>query len=410
MNSGFAAFYSLILILGIVCATTASISFVVNKQQKAIKNVVRSSQSYYSTEAGVEDALLRLVTGKKWSNPILLEVGTGLASTTISDDIGGQRNIISQGNVSDRIRKIEVISRISVEEENFYYAAQVGDNGIVMQNNSQIRGNVFSNGSILASGLASATGTVIVAKDENQISGLEVGKNAKVYTCQNSEIKSTLTCVINKGCTAQTIEALTEEISPLNPPISTLTIQGWKKEASDGGTIGYLHLSGSQTLSLGPKKIEGNLLLENQAKLTITGTIWVTGDIHLQNSAILELASDYGSNSGVIITDEEILLENNVITRGSSQKESYLMLLSTSPSLELGDPAIEMKNNAQSDILYTSRGAISLINSANLRSIYATKLFLQNNVVLSYEVGLESVEFFSGPSRGWKVISWKEIE
>lgn len=409
-KNGFAALYLTVLILAVILAFSVSISILTFGQQKISQNITKSSQAYYASEAGIEDALLRLSKKMKWVNSYNLNVGSASTTIEISDIIGSSRTITSRGNFLNRIRKVAVTYEVSSEKISFYYGAQVGDGGIEMKDNSQIRGNVFSNGSILASGGALTTGTVIVARNGNKIEGLNVGEDAKVYQCINSKIDKILTTADNQGCTASTIQSLTEEISPIDMPISTSTIQKWKDEAADGGTQGSLSLSGDQTLSLGPKKIEGDLLIQNQAKLIMTGTIWVTGNINLKNNAILELDSGYGSEGGVIIADGSILVQNNVIARGSGQEGSYLMLLSTNSSLDPSNPAIEMKNNAQVDILYSSNGLINLINNANLRSICAYKLLLQNNVVLTYEVGLENTSFSSGPGGGWKVTSWKEIE
>jgi len=350
-----------------------------------------------------------LVKKMNWSSPYNLKVGNATATVEISDVISGSRTITSTGNSLNRIRKIQVGYAISNQQVSFHYATQVGDGGIEMKNNSRIIGNVFSNGSILAQDLASASGTTIVARNGNKISGLIVKEDAKVDICENSNIEKTLTCATNNGCTALNSEVLTGEITPRDMPISSSTIQGWKDEAASGGVISSLNLSGSQVLKLGPKKIEGDLLIENQAKLTMTGTIWVTGNIHLKNNSILELDSEY-AGSGVIIADGSILLENNVISRGSGQEGSYLMLLSTNSSLDPSNPAIKMQNNAKVDVIYTSDGLIQLLNNADLRSICAYKLLLENNVTLTYEVGLEDTSFSSGPGGGWEVTSWKEIE
>jgi len=408
-KNGFAAFYLTVLILAVILAISVSISILTFGQQKISQNITKSSQAYYTSEAGVEDALLRLVKKMNWSSPYNLKVGNATATVEISDVISGSRTITSTGNSLNRIRKIQVGYAISNQQVSFHYATQVGDGGIEMKNNSRIIGNVFSNGSILAQDLASASGTTIVARNGNKISGLIVKEDAKVDICENSNIEKTLTCATNNGCTALNSEVLTGEITPRDMPISSSTIQGWKDEAASGGVISSLNLSGSQVLKLGPKKIEGDLLIENQAKLTMTGTIWVTGNIHLKNNSILELDSEY-AGSGVIIADGSILLENNVISRGSGQEGSYLMLLSTNSSLDPSNPAIKMQNNAKVDVIYTSDGLIQLLNNADLRSICAYKLLLENNVTLTYEVGLEDTSFSSGPGGGWEVTSWKEIE
>ena len=253
-KNGFAAFYLTVLILAVIIAISVSISILTFSQQKISQNITKSSQSYYASEAGVEDALLKLVKKMSWSSPYNLKVGNATATVEISDIVGGTRTITSKGNSLNRIRKIQIGYAISNQQVSFHYATQVGDGGIEMKNNSRIIGNVFSNGSILAQDLASASGTTIVARNGNKISGLIVKEDAKVDICENSNIEKTLTCATNNGCTALNSEVLTGEITPRDMPISSSTIQGWKDEAASGGVISSLNLSGSQVLKLGPKK------------------------------------------------------------------------------------------------------------------------------------------------------------
>jgi hypothetical protein len=45
-----------------------------------------------------------------------------------------------------------------------------------------------------------------------------------------------------------------------------------------------------------------------------------------------------------------------------------------------------------------------------IREATGYKLYLDNNAEIEYEVGLEDTTFSSGPSGGWDVVSWEEIE
>ena len=157
-------------------------------------------------------------------------------------------------------------------------------------------------------------------------------------------------------------------------------------------------------MSLGPKKITGNLSLSNSAVLTLTGTVHVTGNITISNSAKIKLDSTYGSLSGVILSDGNISSSNSSVLQGSGQAGSYLLVFSTNTS----NSAISINNSASGAIFYASAGGITVSNSFSAREVTAYKLIMSNSATITYESGLANVFFSSGPAGGWKVISWEE--
>ncbi|MBU0964629.1 hypothetical protein KKC06_06335, partial [Patescibacteria group bacterium] len=89
-------------------------------------------------------------------------------------------------------------------------------------------------------------------------------------------------------------------------PISLQQIQEWKDTAAAVEPHnGDYTIDGTQE-ELGPLKITGNLTIANSAQLTLTGTLWVEGNIEMSNNAIISLDPGYGNNSGLIITDGKI--------------------------------------------------------------------------------------------------------
>jgi len=419
-KNGFAALYLTVLILAVIIAISVSISILTFGQQKISQNITKSSQSYYASEAGVEDALLKLVKKMSWSSPYNLKVGNATATVEISDVIGGTRTITSTGNFSNRIRKIRVVYKVSTQQVSFHYGAQVGDGGMSMGNNSRVKGNIYSNGSVIPA-VGGDKGfideSIIVAVNGNRIEGLQVGKDAKVHTCKDSQITGTLTYVSGGSVQNCTVGGATttqpNEIPRKDFPIPQSQIDKWKSEAEGGGVIsGDYTISGKITQNLGPKKITGNLLVDNNATLNMLGTIWVVGNLRIDNGAMIKLDSNsYGSNSGVIVVDGKIKVRPNTYLRGSGQEGSYLMLLSTNPEVsDTANPAIDVDNNSDAAIFYANQGLIVLKNKINAREVTGYKIFLANNAEILYEAGLEEATFSSGPGGSWEVVSWKEIE
>ncbi|PIS39153.1 MAG: hypothetical protein COT33_03450 [Candidatus Nealsonbacteria bacterium CG08_land_8_20_14_0_20_38_20] len=409
-DTGFAALYITLLVMAFVFAAAVGIFVLTFGEEKISLNAVESSQAYFASEAGIEDALLRLSKDSQWSKDsntsYPLEVNGANATVTVTKIIGGSRTITSEGNDRNRIRKIEVAYEVGADKVSFHYGAQVGEGGIIMDNNSTIYGNVFSNDSITAAANTEITGTAIVAKNGNKISGATL-ENAQVDICQNTNASGTLTAATVINCTYSNFVPLTEEIATTSFPISQNDIDDWKTNAASGGTILNYLLQDKQEAFLGPKKIDGNMTIQNQAKLYITGTIWVTGTITIQDQGLVRLdPASYGSLSGAIIGDGVVTLQDSAKALGSGQAGSYLLIISTNNS----NPALTIQNSFEADILFTPNGWIIIQDTADTREITGYGIHLKSNAEIRYEIGLENTSFSSGPGGSWGVSSWRETE
>lgn len=418
---GIVAFYMLILILVVILGIGVSIYILTRGEQKILRNIVKSNQAYYVAEAGAEDALLRLSKGMNWSSPYTLSVGANLATIEISDILGGSRIITSQGNAQDRVRKVQILYRIRSEKVSFHFGAQVGDGGMEMGNNAVVDGNVFSNGSVISIQRGFIQDTIKVATIGSRIEGLIVGKDAYTHICKGCTIGETL---YHSGGGIENCDVGGEvKTHPVQEskdlPIPQSQIVEWKTEAEVGGIIsGDYILDGKVIDYLGPKKITGNIILDNKATLFMTGTIWVIGDITVRNGAGIKLdQNSYGLLSGVLIADGKIDIKPGVSLEGSGEEGSYLLILSTNPSQDQAAPAINIDNTTLGGIFYTPNtynggdgGLIVIRNNVSTRQVTGYKIFLEENAVVNYEYGLQDAEFSTGPGGSWEVASWKEIE
>ncbi len=420
-QSGFIVLLFTLIILTVTVGIVLSVSSLTLDQQKISYNIVKSAQAYYTAESGIEDIILRLSKGRQWTTPYTLAVEGGSTSIDVSNAIGGSRTIISNGSVKNRFRKINIVYEVTSSQVSFFYGAQAGDGGIEMGNNSRIKGNVFSNGSVVStSGTGYIDNSVIVAKNGNRIEGLDVGQDALAYSCVGSTIHRDLTYVPpgtkNNCSVTSSTHTRDQEVDPLDLPISLTQVNEWKSEASINKSLDNYLLTNGATGSLGPIQIGDvnnpkNLTVTNNARLKITGTIYVTGNVEFSNNVIVELdRNSYGSFSGVIVADGRITAGNNAILRGSGETGSYLLILSTNNSLNPSSPAISVGNNAEGAIFYTTSGLIYLSNNMKAREITGYKIKIDNNVEVQYESGLQNPIFSNGPGGSWKVGNWKEIE
>lgn len=185
-------------------------------------------------------------------------------------------------------------------------------------------------------------------------------------------------------------------------PVSDANITDWKNQAEAGG-ITSGNVSGC-TMTLGPRKIDGSITLDNNCIVTVKTPLWVTGEIFTGNSTVFVLDSSYGATSGVIVVDGMTNLGNGADLQGSGTEGSYLMLLSTYDSTQNGVVAVETGNSSISGIVYAPKGVVELPNGASFKEITAWKIELGNNAVLTYESGLASTVFSAGPAGSFSLV------
>ncbi|OHA13873.1 MAG: hypothetical protein A2909_00975 [Candidatus Tagabacteria bacterium RIFCSPLOWO2_01_FULL_39_11] len=161
-NKGQAVMTVVIFFLFISIAIVFGLAGPVIGEVKNAKDLIISKKSYFLAEAGEEDAAYRVIRGMNYSSTeeIILD---GFSATTVISSIGGdEKEIISNANVSDSIRKINIVLKTGVGV-GFNYGAQIGYLGLEMENNSRVNGSIYSNGSVEGSSNSVVAGDVWVA-------------------------------------------------------------------------------------------------------------------------------------------------------------------------------------------------------------------------------------------------------
>lgn len=240
------------------------------------------------------------------------------------------------------------------------------------------------------------------------LSGVSVGGNAWASGLSSCSITGNASYQTISGCSVGgTKTPNTAPAVPVPFPISDAQIADWEATAEAGGVItGPYQPSG--TITLGPKKINGDLTITNGAVLNMSGPIWVNGNVNFSNNASLLVSPSTGTAGAMIIADSPgntatkgtVVLSNNVIINGNGSTGSYPMIISTNT----GNHAIDMSNNASSIILYAPYGGIEVSNGANANQITARLLELENNSSITYQSGLQSTSFSNGPGGSWAVV------
>jgi len=220
--------------------------------------------------------------------------------------------------------------------------------------------------------------------------------------CQNELLN-------NKAC-----DQSYDDPSPASYPVSNGNITDWEAAAVAGGTMtgDYVHTDATP-VSLGPKKIVGNLHIGGSVVLSVTGTLYVTGDVTIDGSGIVKLASSYGTNSGIIVTDGKVTIGGSGRADGNGQTGSYIMIVTTSNcaggSTCGGLYAISVSGGSGAVVLNAQRGTIDLSGSAAINEATANQLIIDGNTTITYQSGLANPNFSTGPSGSFNITDWREL-
>lgn len=404
LQQGQALILAVLFFLALSMTMILGLSGPVVRNQRSITDLTDSRRSYYLLEAGTEDVAYRLAHGKPYQTSGQTFNIDGYTVTTDTATVNGRKVLTSTANWNGNIRKDEM-ELVAGDGVAFYYGVQIGQGGFSLGNNSAINGSVYSNGSVIGTNGSYVTGDVVAV---GTISNLRIGTsgvgNAWSNVLTNSTLNATATAYCQSGSGNNLPCNTSKGVPPVQGfPITDQDIQGWKDDASAGGTyVGDKTINTST--SLGPLKIQGNLTVNST--LTVTGTLWVTGNITLNNNSTIKVSSAYGTSGGIVLNDGTVWMGNGVSLLGSGTTGSYLLLCSLSTSSSA--MTVGNGNNTQV-ILFAPNGTINFGNNASVKAMTAKTISLGNNTILNYTTGFLDAVFNSGPTGGFNIYTWKEI-
>lgn len=249
----------------------------------------------------------------------------------------------------------------------------------------------------------------------SNITGVVVNGNAAAYTVTNSTVSGTLSCQSgsgnNKACNTSSSTPTTRLF-----PFSNNDIEGWKAEAIAGGThSGNLTLNNIMSTSTGARRINGNLTITDAARMTLSGTLYVTGNLSVQGDTDLVLNSSVGAKSVVVVVDGTVSIGNAANVNGNGTPGSYMVIVTTSGCGGIttcaGASAMTVSGAAGAVVLLAPNGQVTFDGSASAKAVVAYKMSLTGATTLNYESGLATISFdgTSGGGSSWITDTWKEI-
>lgn len=406
----------LIIIVFVVVRTTSSVSRAVG----SVKISKSSLESLSVSDSAQEDIIYRVRSGLNYSDVEVLTIGLSIATSTITDDFeAGEKIIETVGDTESNIRKRNTLL-VKGDSVSFNYGVQVGQGGFLLKNLSSVTGNVHSGGSVVGTNDNIIRGAVISSGPDGLVDGIHATSSAYSNDIVDSTIEGDAYYMTISG---STVWGTLHPDSPDQPyrdlPISDETIDSWKTIAEEGGVSEECTIQ--EDIYIGPLKFNcTTLLIKQDAVVTLGGMIWVTGNIEVENNAIVNIDPTLGRKSLAMIADNEadritssiIYLSNNAEFNGTGETSSQIILVSANNDQENGGSAIgiELENNNAGDLsLYCNHCRILIKNNAVLTSVTAYLVEMQNNAELIYEEGIASSVFDTGPGGSWDIAETAEV-
>lgn len=404
---------SLILITGVARPVLQNI--------QSARVAEESRQSFFASESGVEDVLYRVIHLLDFSSPEVLAFTGAIATTTITTNFDTYE-IVAAGDYRELLRTTKAVLSFGAGAS-FNYGLQADAGGVHLKNTATIQGNVYSNGPVTGINAGVVNGDVVSAGPSGLIDGLHATGTAYAHTISNSIIDGDAYYQILSGTSVDGTEYPGSSDQPTTTlPISDELIEEWKASAEGGGVLSepcpYVINDGA--VILGPVKIACDLDISGDPTITLGGPVWIEGNIIVSNTAQIRVSSSQTGKSIPVIADDPlnpeasgaITIQNSALFIGSGDN-SYVLMVSQNNSAENGgsETAINVQNSVSGDFLiYAAHGKIDIQNNIELKEVTGYRIEAQNFAEIIYDTGLASLLFTSGPSGGFVIQEWEEIE
>jgi hypothetical protein len=420
------AIVSATVLLGIMLVFGLALLDYSLSSRRAGRGLQDSLSAEQIAEAGVNKAIYCLnasvgtncggTYGTGYAGETAVSYGGGTFTTTLAAS-GADKDITAVGTAGGgRTFTIKVMATSvpPTDSPDFSYALQSGGGGAHMENNSQISGTIYSNGDIdCQTTQARITGDAYSSKANGLIDSCDVDYHAHADRILDANVDGDAYYKNNPADIAGTTVDGTKypnSTTPAVAPMPDLNLQFWRDSAEAGGIITGNH-SPADNSTLGPVRITGDLIMNNNVDVTVNGPIWVNGNITTGNNSSFTLASSFGAFSTVILADNQtdmankgkIDITNNTGIYGTGNPSSHILFASTNTSTNDAAPALSVANNASGAVFYAINGTLRLQSNSGAKSLAGYRLFIDQNAVVTYVESEFTGQFSNSPAGVWRV-------
>lgn len=204
------------------------------------------------------------------------------------------------------------------------------------------------------------------------------------------------------------------DLPPFTFPIKKTEIDQLAATINAGPHIAAHNVNGSEP-PMSSTTIDGDLVLDNNGdKLTLSGNIYVKGNLDMGHPGVTIQSGDVGSNTIYIVVEGNIAVDQNAHILSNGTPGNYIILISKSYSRGLpphGTPAILANNNSTAAVYYALNGTIDMQENADLNNASGFFVKMDNNSKVTYDPGLVLVNGVPGSSTPPTIDlnSWQEL-
>jgi len=429
---GFSAITAAILITIVLMFGIILVSQVMSTR-RASKKLEAALTSTQLAEAGIDKAVFCLNAsggskcGGTFGTSYVGESNVSLAAgkfTTAISGTGPIRTVTATGTTAtgnSQIIAAEITTIPPTDDSSFSYALQSGDGGAHLENNSSIQGTLYTGGDVdCQSTNAVVDGDIYSSKTGGKIDACKVKYHAHADRILNAYVEKNAFYASDVGGTTVKGTKYPGSATPAAKDLPSMNLDFWHESAEAGGVL-YGNQTPADNSHLGPVKIVGNLVLDQNVDLTIDGPVWVVGDITTLNNSTLTLNSSFGAYSTVILADDpdhratkgKINIVNNTGIFGSGNPKSHILIATTNTSTSDTSPAMQVANNASGAIFFAVNGTLRLSSNAGAKALAGKRLYLDQNAGVTYlESELGDNQFSNSPGGIWRVKAgtWHEVK
>ncbi|MDP4000619.1 MAG: hypothetical protein Q8P83_00005, partial [bacterium] len=242
----------------------------------------------------------------------------------------------------------------------FPFAVQGNAGGVDLNANAKVTGNVYSNANI-----------------NGQYWAKVIGNASAIGTITQTQV----TGVTTTGAAAA--------------GMPTVNVADWKASALLGGTIGGVSFPvNSSGNNLGPVKINGDLILNDNSDVQVNGTVHVTGNVIIGKNAELHVNPALGALGTVVIVDGKIDIDGNGHVDGTGGGGFMLLI-----SLSSGSDAINLQPNFASStaVFYSMNDGLMVGSNSEIVGAYGEKVVVDDNAKVNHVPGLQVATFVCPP-------------
>ncbi|OHA48958.1 MAG: hypothetical protein A2806_04690 [Candidatus Terrybacteria bacterium RIFCSPHIGHO2_01_FULL_48_17] len=247
------------------------------------------------------------------------------------------------------------------QEISFSYGAQSGPGG---SQDVQLFNNAILDGDALSS-------------DDLEVnSGTQLtGNGYYVDSVTTNGTVGGIVCQIGAGgCAVQSL-----------PSLPGIDFQMFQDAAEAGGVYSGDLVLNDEVQTLGPLKIEGDLRLSGDSEVILSGPLWITDDLSVNNTSTIRLSESFGSHGTVVVVNDHIDFCCDTHVEGTGQADSGFILLA---SLENGTDAttVDFTQNADAGergILY-ARNFVRLTDFAKVAAAAGREVTLHQSAQILY--------------------------